>query len=494
MKETHSLTDLLHGLVGPEAFVPPVVISGLAEHSSVVQKGDLYLAMAGHRVHGLDFLASAVAHGARAIAWEPDKRYQSLDCATPAVRIVDLRHCAGIIADRFFSHPSAEMTVVAITGTNGKTSTAHLVSEMFSQIFSGCGLIGTLGSGTVGRLEKTTNTTPAALLLHQQMRCLADQDIRHVVMEASSHGLSQGRLAGIQVDTAVFTSLGRDHFDYHGSAAAYRAAKKLLFETSGLRHAVINADDAFGRELIEFCRHRIRLITYSTHGHDADVSACNIASSRSGLSFQLRHGDFETLIESSLLGRFNVANLVAAFSVLLAHGIDAATAVSLMRELRAIKGRMQSFVGTATAPLVILDYAHTPEALHNALQTCAEITRGNIYCVFGCGGNRDQGKRQLMGKVASRLAHHVVLTDDNPRAEVPEKIVADILQGAKKHLSQIVVEHDRREAIRSTIAKAQRDDCVLIAGKGHETEQIVQGQMLHMDDGQIIAAALAGTD
>ncbi len=487
----HPLTNLLDGLAESNELLQPIGVNSLVCHSDAVQEGSLYLAMSGHRAHGLDFLETALARGACAVAWEPDERYMTLDCLIPSVCVPDLHRKAGIIADRFFDHPSAELHVVAVTGTNGKTSTAHFISEALSQTYSGCGLIGTLGNGVFGKLKKTVNTTPDALSLHQQMWDLRDKNIRHVVLEASSHGLVQGRLAGVRIDTAVFTLLGHDHFDYHGSKEKYKAAKKLLFKTSSLQHAIINMDDIFGRELIEFCRHQCELVTYSAEGRSADICAHNIEVNRYGLHFELQYGDFNATIENGLIGRFNITNLLAAFGVLLVQGVGAKSAASLLSKVQTIKGRMQSFIAKSPMPLVILDYAHTPDALESALQTCAEITRGDLHCVFGCGGNRDQGKRELMGEVASRLAHYVVITDDNPRDEAAEKIVADIVRGMDKHSDKLVVIHDRREAIQSAIFQAQRDDCVLVAGKGHETEQIVRGQSLPMDDNRIITEILA---
>ena len=490
---TYPLDRLLSGFT--EVGAPPlqhIAVGGLASHSEAVQTGDLYLAMPGHRAHGLDFLESAISHGACAVAWDADDRSVAEDCSISSVFIPGLVYKAGIIADRFFHHPSKELQVIAVTGTNGKTSTTHFISEVLHQVYSGCGLIGTLGSGVFGKLKATSNTTPEALFIHRQMHHLLKQDIHHVVLEASSHGLVQGRLSGIHMNVAVLTTFGRDHFDYHGSMQAYKAAKKLLFEIPGLQHAVLNIDDGFGKELNEFCQQKCRTITYSVGHADADVVAQSVKVSSTGLRFELHYGDnFTASVQSRLIGRFNVVNLLAAFSVLMTQGIDMNLAAEILCNIQPIRGRMQPFISTqAVSPLVILDYAHTPDALSSVLQTCAEITTGDLYCVFGCGGNRDQGKRKLMGEVAAQLADIITLTDDNPRDESPEKIVADILQGMKKHAVKNTVIHDRREAIRSTIFRAQQNDCVLVAGKGHETEQIVRGQSIPLDDVQIITEAL----
>lgn len=491
----HTLETLLQDLGVVEHPWKQTQIKGLASHSRKVHAGDLYLALQGSRFHGLDFLDEAIERGAVATAWEQVGSLQAMAHPIPLVAIDDLHHKVGMIADRFFGHPSHGMKVIAVTGTNGKTSTAHFISEAFDEIYSACGLIGTLGSGRFNALKKNCNTTPEALALHRQLYELQLQNIPCAVMEASSHGLVQGRLSGVAVDVAVLTNIGRDHYDYHGSEQAYLEAKRLLFKFPSVRHAIINVDCDFGLSLFNDRQPHCHPITYSIQGNPATVSAHHIQVHRDGIRFDLEYQQQIFPIQSMLLGEHNVANLLATFAVLVCQGIESKQAVQHLTKLHAVPGRMQRYGGgAASQPTVILDYAHSADALRSALLACRDITSGQCHCVFGCGGNRDRGKRQLMGAVAEQHADHIVLTDDNPREESPQAIVDDILAGMQPHLEKHKVVHDRAEAISQAIHAAKPEDCVLVAGKGHETEQWVDGVAYPFSDAAVIEQALAGKD
>ena len=487
-----SLLSLLDGLSNTDG-LDDITVSGLAEQSQEVHAGDLYLAVRGCQVHGLDFLSEAVERGARAVIYEPDQdRNAALKPATvtdiPLIPVPDLRHKVGIIADRFFDHPSSAMQVIAITGTNGKSSTASIIAQVLSQKYGSCGMFGTLGYGEFKHLQSAVTTTPAALELHTRVSDLYAQGVRHIAMEASSHGLDQGRLAGLSINVAVLTMVGRDHFDYHGSLEAYWKAKRKLFEFSDLQWAVLNLDDAYGKTLAKECAADVEILTYSSQGNPkADLSAHNIKVGVQGLYFKLVYQGRTTVVRSRLLGRFNVDSLLAAFAVLLIQGLSEEEIAALLADVDTVPGRMQMF-SRPGQPYVIVDYAHTPDALEKVLRTCREMGSGKLYCVFGCGGNRDKEKRPLMGAVASHLSDRIILTDDNPRDEDPEQIIQDILSGVVSQ-TDIEIEHDREIAVKHAIHRSQVSDYVLIAGKGNESFQIVRDKRIPMSDQHFVNKA-----
>lgn len=478
------LSVLLEGLTS--AAVPGGVhVRGLACSSEAVHAGDLFLALRGRSFDGFDFLHEAAARGAVAAAYEAAARRGSR-VSIPAVPVGNLSHKAGIIADRFFGHPSAAMHVTAVTGTDGKSSVAHLLAEAVRLRHEACGLIGTLGYGLFGELRRGVLTTPAALDIHRELYSLHSQGSRHVVLEASSHGLDQGRLVGVDTDVAVFTNLGRDHLDYHGSIEKYAAAKEKLFSPGGIRDAVVNVGDPFGRELAARCRQHCRVTTYALDT-EADVCASDIACTMTGLEFGVHAHSSRFPVRSRLLGYFNVLNLLAVFSALLAQGISPAEAASLLCRLHPVPGRMQRVVvGERCA---IVDYAHTPQALETLLRACRHLVPGKVLCVFGCGGERDRGKRPLMGRLASRLADVVLITDDNPRGEDPRRIAGEIQAGTVAG-AEVSVIHGRERAIRRAVSIAGRDDCIVVSGKGHESFQLVGGERLDFDDVSVLSLAL----
>ena len=472
---TPRLSTLLAGLTDAPLADDPE-IHGIALDSRAVQHGWLFIAVPGARADGRAYLAGAYARGAAAAVYEtrdfePETRY------TSATGIKNLREHVGVIAGRFYDSPSRKLKVVGVTGTNGKTTTTHLLAQVLDRPAARCGLIGTLGSGFPGRLDASLNTTPDAVSVQGLLAKFADSGATTVCMEVSSHALDQARVAGVAFEIAVFTNLTRDHLDYHGDMQAYAAAKARLFDFPDLKAAVINQDDAFGRELIERTRGRATVLSFGLHG--GDVRARAVETSVAGLALTVVTPQGEVSIRSALLGRFNAANLLAVLAVLLATGMPLAEAAARLSQAVPVAGRMERFGGGAGQPLVVVDYAHTPDALEKVLQALREHTQGKLVCVFGCGGDRDRGKRPLMGRIAEQLADVVIVTSDNPRHEDPAAIINEIVSGMQ---SIPRAQPDRVRAIRTALAEARAGDIVLVAGKGHEDYQEIGDQRLDYSD------------
>jgi UDP-N-acetylmuramoyl-L-alanyl-D-glutamate--2,6-diaminopimelate ligase len=494
------LGQLLEGLGSAQA-VPEADITGLASDSRQVRPGDLFLACRGLHVHGLEHAEEAARRGAAAIVWEPSPdlapglvtRAESL--SVPTVPLAGLGGKLGRIADRFYGHPSRDMQVIGVTGTDGKTSVTHFIAQAFSRD-GRCGLLGTLGYGVYGQLQAPTHTTPDALRLQAEFARLRDAGVTRVAMEVSSHALHQRRSDGTAFDTAVLTHLSRDHLDYHGSVEAYADAKRRLFVGEGLAAAVLNVDDAFGRTLAQELGGRLRVIAYgrerSTCAGAADhwIVLEATAPRAQGIALRLDSSWGAAEFEAPLLGTFNADNLVAALGALLASELSLSVAVGRLRGVTTVPGRMELFAQPGR-PRVVVDYAHTPHALETALEALRPHCAGDLVCLFGAGGDRDRGKRPLMGAAAERCADRVVLTSDNPRGESPEAILEDIAAGFRQpqRAERIV---DRGQAIDEVIATAAADDLVLVAGKGHESYQQIGEQRLPFSDRVRVQQALRG--
>ena len=465
-----------------------IVVSGLTADSRAVTPGDAFFAIPGFGTHGLRFAEQARAAGAVAVLFEPPAP-DDTPAPADAVVVPRLRERMGAIGDEFHGRPSRAMTMVGVTGTSGKTSTVQLLAQALKLLGVDSGTIGTLGVGRHGAVVSTGYTTPMVLEMHALLAGLRDDGVQAVAMEVSSHALDQGRVDAVHYDVAVFTNLTRDHLDYHGDMASYGAAKARLFRREGLRAAVLNLDDPFGRELAGMLPRGVRAIGTSSRGAQADVRAENIALGGDGLVFDLVVGDERRGVQSPLLGRFNVDNLLAVAGALhaLGHGVDAIAAV--LPELEPIPGRMNR-LGGGSLPLVVVDYSHKPDALQQALESLQGHLEGRLACVFGCGGERDAGKRPQMAAIAERLADVVIVTDDNPRREDGDAIVRDIVAGFRDP-ARVTVERDRRQAIERAIGQARPGDIVLVAGKGHETYQEVAGVKHPFDDGAVAREALA---
>ena len=491
MAQPHPLRGpTLAGVLQDLAQVPPEhdqPLRGLALDSRALHPGYLFLAVRGHDHHGLKHLDDARIRGAVAVAYDPDSAVEYLPGlkTLPAFAVRHLDQHAGPIAARFYADPSAAQKLVAVTGTNGKTSVSLIAAQTLTQLGRPCGLLGTLGYGQYGKLEPATHTTPDAVSVQAWLARFRDRQLHYASMEASSHALEQGRLNGVQVSVAVFTNLTRDHLDYHGNMAAYGAAKRRLFEMPGLQHAVINLDDEFGRELAATLPHSIGLIGYSLENRQAPrgrtLQATQVTPNSAGLQFDVSGEAGIGHVSTRLLGRFNVQNLLAVAGVLQALEIPFTEALAALNQASTVPGRMECFGGVGRQPLVVVDYAHTPDALEKALHAVRAHCRGQLWCIFGCGGERDRGKRPQMGAIAERLADHAIVTDDNPRHEDGDAIVADILAGMREP-KRARVERDRARAITEALRQARAGDVVLVAGKGHETYQVVRNQHLAYSD------------
>ena len=485
----------LADLIADVAEVPrDLEITGLVMDSRAVQPGDAFVAIAGFGAHGLLFAEQAKAAGARAVLFEPPA---PPDIAAPAdaIPVPGLRARLGELGDRFHGHPSHAMTTVGVTGTNGKTSTVQLIAQAWTLLGQRAGTIGTLGAGLYGAAVPTGFTTPLVLQMHQLLAELRDAGAEALAMEVSSHALDQGRVAGVHFDVAVFTNLTRDHLDYHGDMEAYGAAKAKLFGWPGLRAAVINIDDDYGRALFDAEPPDLLHIGTSARGNpDAAVRAEHITLDQGGIGFDLVVRDARHPVRSPLLGRFNVDNLLAVAGVLVALDHAPSRIAGVLSQLQPIHGRMNRLGGHDGLPLVVVDYAHTPDALEQALSSLRGHAQGRLVCVFGCGGERDTGKRPQMAAIAERLADRVLVTDDNPRNEDGDRIVADIVAGftdALRHdATRLAVTRDRAAAIARAVGEAGPDDIVLIAGKGHEPYQDVQGVKHPFDDTDVARRAL----
>lgn len=486
MSRRMRLAELLPDIPGIAA---DLEITGLAQDSRALRPGDAFVAIAGFGAHGLAYAAQAQAAGAAAILFEPPAPPE-LPVPPGAIAVPGLRARLGEMADRFHGHPSRAMTTVGVTGTNGKTSTVQLLAQAWQRLGRRSATIGTLGAGLYGQTEPTGFTTPLVLQVHALLAQLRDAGAQALAMEVSSHALDQGRVAGVHFDVAVFTNLTRDHLDYHGDMAAYGAAKAKLFGWPGLRAAVINLDDDYGRALYDTLTPTVAHVGVSSRGvPDADVRAEQVRLDNRGIGFELAIGAHRQALRSPLLGRFNVDNLLAVAGVLHALGETPQRIGEALAALTPVAGRMNRLGGDGRLPLVVVDYAHTPDALEQALASLRAHAPARLLCVFGCGGERDRGKRPEMAAIAERLADVVIVTDDNPRGEDGEAIVAEIMAGFAAP-QRVVVQRDRAVAIASAVAMATADDVVLIAGKGHEPYQEVAGVKHPFDDTAVARAAL----
>ncbi|HSH97804.1 MAG: UDP-N-acetylmuramoyl-L-alanyl-D-glutamate--2,6-diaminopimelate ligase [Methylophilaceae bacterium] len=463
-----------------------VRISGLTSDSRKVSKGDLFVAYAGESNDGRAFIQQAITQGASAVAWEADGFAWNADWQVLNIPVPGLRKLAGNIADEFYAHPSKKLWMIGVTGTNGKTSCTHWLAQALNALGRKTAVVGTLGNGFPGALSAAINTTPDPIVLHGMLADYLDEAANAVAMEVSSHGLDQGRLNGVHFNLAVLTNLSRDHLDYHGDMAAYADAKRKLFDWDGLECAVLNLDDPFGEAISVSLRTAgKKVLTYGLVEGDVRGSRLHFDSQGLFMTVETPWGNAE--IQAAVVGRFNAYNVLAVLASLLASNVKLADAVNAIKHIQPVAGRMQRY-GGGHKPLVVIDYAHTPDALEKALSALRGQTTAKLICVFGCGGNRDQGKRPLMGEVASRLADEVIVTTDNPRDEDPAEIIKAIVAGIS---SAYQVETHREIAIHNAIAQAHTGDVVLVAGKGHEDYQEIAGIKYPFSDEAVVRLALA---
>ena len=521
-----------------------VPVNRLVTDSREVKRGDTFVAYPGEKIDGRQFIASAIAQGANAVIyekhlvkslaippasqttaskrpivsgqpWEAQHFIWNDAWQVPHLAVADLRHKAGWLADAVYGKPSENLWVVGITGTNGKTSTSHWIAHALNEAKKKCALIGTLGNGFVEALQASANTTPDAIHVHGLLARYVRDDALAVAMEVSSHALSQGRVNGVRFDVAMLTNLSRDHLDYHGDMQRYAAAKRKLFEWQQLKYVVLNLDDEFGVELARELSLQQALqgepaSTLSQHdsveiiGYGLTDTALKLAER---LGLRMVHGNLLEMsgqgsrlavhsswgaaeLNSALVGRFNAANLLGALAVLLVSNVSLRDAVQSLSKAQPVAGRMQR-LGCTQQPTVIVDYAHTPDALEKVLVALREVSAaagGRVLCVFGCGGDRDRGKRPMMGLIAEKFSGFCIVTSDNPRSENPRDIIAEIVSGMKANNHEIMV--DRAAAIQAAIGLARQSDTVLIAGKGHEDYQEINGVRHPFSDVQVAQQAL----
>ncbi len=469
------------------ATVPDIRVRGLAMHSARVVPHGLFLACTGAR-HGLEFLPQALQRGATAVAWEPADGQPAPACSDNVreFAVPALRSKVGPIADAYYARPSQGLSVTCITGTNGKTTVSWLAAHAMDASGRPAAAMGTLGWGRPARFWPSAMTTPDPDELQRRMRVLADGGVEQVFLEVSSQGLDQHRINGLRVGLAAFTQLGRDHLDYHGDLAAYRRAKQRLFLEHRPELSVINVDDDFGAELARRCRGRVLRVACKGQ-NPADLSLARVRPIPAGLQLELEENGQRFELTSRLHGCFNAANLALAYALLRAWGVARPQAVDALSKCPPPPGRMERF-GGGELPEAFVDYAHTPEALSAVLGELQARKPERLWCVMGCGGERDTGKRAEMGRVAGALANELFITSDNPRGEDPREIAEQVLAGAS---GQAVLELDRNRAIRAALHAAQPGDIVLVAGKGHETFQMSGGRVLPFSDASAVREALA---
>lgn len=482
-----------------------VEFQGLAIDSRTVRAGDVFLAYQGHTSDGREYIQAAIDKGAVAVVAEKNKHWKEftvLNGKTPVYIYPELRKKAGVLAAKFFGNPSASMKVIGITGTNGKTTCSHILAEALALLNKKCGIIGTLGNGFCGQLQTATHTTPDPVSLQKTVKDLKEAGAEFLAIEVSSHALDQGRVNGMNFDTAVLTNITHDHLDYHGTLEHYAEAKKSLFHWETLHHAVLNLDDEFGQQWLSgiggTAKGVLHCIGYSRKANTEQLKtarfnqnefdqliASNIVSNEAGISFDFNSPRGDGHVSNKLMfGEFNISNLLAVSCVLFSAGFELEEIEYALSNVHGVPGRMEK-INTPGKPTVVIDFAHTPDALENVLSALKSQKKGQLICVFGCGGDRDREKRPAMGRIASELADKVIVTSDNPRSEAKGTIFQDILSGISDAKRVSVIE-SRAEAITHAIALSQEGDVVLVAGKGAESYQEIDGKKLPYSDIEVI--------
>lgn len=460
-------------------------ITRMVLDSRKVGPHDLFIAMKGTALDGRKYIPNAITQGAAAILFEAENASETITFQgdIPLIPMKNLAKVIGSLAARFYDFPAKKLPIIGVTGTNGKTSTTHFIAQCLEALHEPCGVIGTLGSGMYGKLGEAGLTTPDPITLQAILCDMQNQGAKAVAMEVSSHSIDQGRVNGIEYEIGIFTNLTQDHLDYHGDMETYAAVKKRFIAEFPVKSLVINADDARGKQWItELASHK-KVYAYSTQGALSNVPTIytsHMQLTLQGIKAQVHTPWGEGELQIGLIGQFNLSNILAVLTTLCLHGIPFHTALQQIARLRSVPGRMQTLGGQGK-PLVVVDYSHTPDSLEKALQALRAHTEGKLICVFGCGGDRDQGKRPLMAKIAEQLANQVIVTNDNPRHEKPETIAQQIMQGFS-HPERVFIELDRSKAIENSIQLAKAEDCVLIAGKGAEQYQQIGDEKFPFDD------------
>lgn len=495
-----SLVELLQGYVTSEP-VPDIEIVDITSNSRTVCQDSLFIALRGINSQGIDFALDAVKSGAVAVMYDAQDEYcvrrialLHKQIATHWIGIEGLDRVNGEIVSRFYGEPGRHLKIIGITGTDGKTSVTHLIVQALTQLGKSVASIGTLGYGIGSELDPASHTTPDAVTLQSYLHQFHQQKCDYVVMEVSSHALHQYRVSGCHFDIAVLTNLGRDHLDYHQDMEHYASAKARLFREFDLSARVLNIDDEFGRQLSDEFESG-GMIRYSASAsakkQNVEVYLLNSEVTEQGLSLHVATPIGDIHASTALIGAFNIDNIIACISSLVASGLEQPQIQWAVTGLQPIPGRMEKFSGGANRASAVVDFAHTEQALRACLTTSRDYTSGQLWCVFGCGGDRDQGKRQGMGRAAEELADRVIITDDNPRTEDPQQIVSEIQKGLTDPDNARVM-HDRRAAIEYALTEAKSGDLVVIAGKGHEQEQIIGHQRNPFSDRQVVQRFMQG--
>jgi len=490
MTSTLTLAELLQGF----ADAPAIPVHGIASDSRKLQRGDLFLAVQGAGSHGLDYIEQAEQAGVCAVAWDSSTGSMPADVGVPMIGIDGLANRLGEIADRFYGQPSQHLNVHGVTGTNGKTTVAWMIAQAAELLGERCAYLGTLGHGVDEVTVDEGMTTPAAVELHGRLAEFVVQGAAHAAIEVSSHALSQGRVDGVRFDTAIFTNLTRDHLDYHANMQEYFESKARLFLDCRPRARIVNLDSEFGAQLAIMCGPDVITVSTQfdrvTNGRRFVFVRSVVATEQgSDVSFVSSWGDGRFVLP--MPGDFNVANAVLVLALLLSKGAPVEAACDVLSQLVAPAGRMQRVA--TSKPAVYVDYAHTPDALDRALRTLRTHCRGKLWCVFGCGGDRDAGKRPQMGKVAETRSDKFVVTTDNPRHEDAAAIISDVVAGVTRSDRLTVIE-DRAAAIAWAIEQAGDNDVVLVAGKGHEDYQEVDGTRVRFSDYAVAETAIAARE
>ncbi|MEM0555604.1 MULTISPECIES: UDP-N-acetylmuramoyl-L-alanyl-D-glutamate--2,6-diaminopimelate ligase [Aeromonas] len=469
---------------------PALVLTDIQLDSRRVGPGSLFVAIRGHQVDGRRFIEQAVAQGATAVVFEEYGEFIAPAVSVPCIGMRDLPAHLSALAGYFYDQPAQKLELVGITGTNGKSTTALLVANWRTLLGGKAGVMGTIGNGLFGNLIEAENTTGSAVQVQANLAALQEQGADLVAMEVSSHGLVQHRVAALPFTAAVFTNLSRDHLDYHGTMEAYGAAKEQLLQLVDEVNAVINRDDELGAKWLEKYSSAVAFSVNGPIEHHSgrQLTAQQLDFHQQGFRAQINSSWGNGVLSAPLLGRFNVSNVLAAMGVMLVLGYDFDELLATAPKLQPVTGRMECF-GGGDAPLAVVDYAHTPDALDKALQALRVHCKGQLWCLVGCGGDRDRGKRPMMAAMAEQYADRVILTDDNPRTEEPARIMADMVAGLRDPAA-VQVEHDRVKAINLAIRQASKQDIILVAGKGHEDYQIIGTDKRHYSDRETVAAAL----
>ena len=484
--KAHNLKDLLYGIKD----APPIKYNNICDDSRYVNKGTVFFAIKGLSSDGCDFIESAINSGACAVIYEPPYDLSNIETSIPIIAVDDLKLEIANIVSRHYESSINEMSIIGITGTNGKTTVSWLIHQGFKKIGYKSGYIGTLGYG-LENLNLNELTTPSCMKLHKILSEFQNSGVEYVVMEISSHAIDQKRIEGINFNTVIFTNLSRDHIDYHGNMENYGETKAKLFLERQSKIKIININDSFGRSLIERVDEEVISTSIEPINIDKDkfISVTKYETNGSGFDIDLKStwGTFKTHVP--LLGTFNIENVIQTIALFLSHGFSMSKIQTIIEGMKAPSGRMESvdMDNNHLLPKVLVDFSHTPDALKLSLQSIRDHYDGKIWCVFGCGGDRDRGKRKMMGNIAERYADYVIVTSDNPRNENPEKIISDILEGISSKVETIV---SREEAINFAIMNANKNEIILIAGKGHESYQKIGEETLEFSDHKISKKSL----